>query len=72
MTKKEKKLQKMHPTDYILLIAQDLWQGRYQILSIILLKEFIKSNLNTDTMKKNVKFAELNAKIVTTFLKIQI
>ena len=26
---------------YNLLIAQDLWQAHYQILSIILLKEFI-------------------------------
>ena len=34
--------------DYNLLIAQDLWQAHYQIL-IILLKLFIKLNVNTDT-----------------------
>ena len=35
---KEKKSQELHPTDYNLLIAQDLWQAHYQILYIILLK----------------------------------
>ena len=34
--------------DYNLLIAQDLWQAYYQIL-IILLKLFVKLNVNTDT-----------------------
>ena len=37
----EKKLQKIYLTYYDLLIVQDLWQGHYQILSIIFLKEFI-------------------------------
>ena len=31
----EKKLQKMYPKYCILLIARDLWQAHYQILSII-------------------------------------
>ena len=48
----EEKLQKLHLKNYNLLIAQDLWQDHYQILSIILLKEFMKLNANTDTMIK--------------------
>ena len=40
-----------------ILIEQDLWQAYYQILSIIFLKEFIKLNVNTETMIKNVKLA---------------
>ena len=48
----EKKLQKIYPTYYNLLIAQDLWQASYQILSIIFLKEFIKLNVSTDTKIK--------------------
>ena len=32
----------------------------YQILSIIFLKEFIKLNVNSDTMLKYVKLVELN------------
>ena len=63
----EKKLQKIYLTYYNLLIAQDLWQAHYQILSIIFLKEFIKLNVNMDTMIKNVKLAELNINIAITF-----
>ena len=55
----EKKLQKMYLTNYNLLIEQDLWQVHYQIVPIIFLKEFIKLPVNTDTMIKNVKHAEL-------------
>ena len=43
-----------------LLIAQDLWQDQYQILLIILLKDFIKSNVNMDMIINNVKHVELN------------
>ena len=43
----EKKLQKLYLTDYNLLTAQDSWQVHYQILLIILLKEFIKLNVQT-------------------------
>ena len=64
----EKKLQKMYPIDYNLFIAKDYWQARYQILSIIFLKEFINVNFNTDTMIKNVKLAEININIATVFL----
>ena len=67
----EKKLQKIYLTYYNLLIAQDLWQAHYQILSIIFLKEFIKLNVNTDTVIKNVKLTELNINIGTVFLNTQ-
>ena len=30
------------------MIAQDLWQVNYQILSIIFLKEFLELNVNSD------------------------
>ena len=51
----KKKLQKIYLTYYNLLIAQDLWQAHYQILSIIFLKEFVESNDNSDMMIKIVK-----------------
>ena len=63
----ETKLQKIYLTYYNLLIVQDLWQVHYQILSIIFLKEFVKLNVNTDKMKRNVKLAELNIKIASAF-----
>ena len=64
----EKKLQSINLTYYNLLIAQRLWQGHHQILSIIFLKEFIKLNVNRDTMIKSLKLAELNVIIETFFL----
>ena len=65
----EKKLQKPYYTDYNVLILQDLWNAHYQILSIIFLKEFIKFNINTNTVIKNVKLVGLNTNIATAFLK---
>ena len=62
------KMQKQYPTDYILLIVQDLWQTYYQILLIIMLQEFIRLNVNTDMKIKNVKLTELSTKIATAFL----
>ena len=50
-------------------MAQDVWQAHYQISSIIFLKELIKLNVNTNTMTRNVKFAELNISICDCFLK---
>ena len=38
LIKMEKKLQKIYIIYYSLLIVQDLWQGHYQILSLIFLK----------------------------------
>ena len=61
----EKKLQKIYLTFCNLLIAQGLWQAYYQILSIILLKEFIKFNANTDP-------CGINISIATVFLNTQI
>ena len=68
----KKKLQKNYPRDCNLLIEEDLWQAHYQILSKIFLKEFIKLNVNTDTITKNLKIAELNISIATLFLNTQI
>ena len=62
----EKKLQKIYPTHYNLLIAQDLCRDYYQILLIIFLKKFIELNLYTNKMIKNVKHSELN-KILRLF-----
>ena len=64
---KEKKSQELHPTDYNLLIAQDLWQAHYQILYIILLKGIhkIKCKYRHDN---NVKNVESNAKIASAVL----
>ena len=56
----EKKLQKAYLIDYNLLIAQDLWQGHYQIISIIM-----------GAMVKNVKLVEWNINIVLVSLNIQ-
>ena len=65
------KLEKTCPTDYNLLIVQNFWEACYQVLLIILLKEFIKLNVNTNTIIKNVKLEELNKNIETALLKIQ-
>ena len=61
----DKKLQNIYLVSCILhslLIPQDLWQAHYQILSKNFLKEFIKLNVNTDTMTKIVKLADLHTK----------
>ena len=63
-----KKLQRIYPTYYNLLIVQDLWQVLYQILLIIFLKEFIKLNVNTNMM---MRLFELNMSIATVFLNTQ-
>ena len=66
----EKKSQKSYLTNCNLLIAQDLWQARCQILLIILLKEFKKLNENGG-MIINAKHVELNTKIVSAVLNTQ-
>ena len=71
LIKVEMKLQKIYLTYYDLLLVRDLWEAHYQILSIIFLKVFIKLNVNTDTMIKNLKIAELYIKIATVFLNTQ-
>ena len=52
LIKTENKPQKVYSTYYSLLVAQDLRQAHYQILSIIFLNKFIKSKVNTDNDKK--------------------
>ena len=71
MIKVEQKLQKIYATYYRLLIVQDLWQVHYQILSILLLKEFIELNVNSDMAIKNVKHVELNKSIANFFLNMR-
>ena len=61
----------MYLTYYNLLIAQDLWQAHYQILSIISLKEFIELLVNSDTMIKNVKNGELYISNATVLSNIK-
>ena len=63
----EKKLQKVYLSFYGLLIAQDLWQIHYQILSIFFLNEFIELNVNKDMMIKKMRHVELNIRIATVF-----
>ena len=67
----EKTLRKIYLAYYYLLIAQNLWQVRYQILSIIFLKELIELNVNLDTMIKNVKLVVLTVSIETAYSSIQ-
>ena len=60
-----KKLRKEYPIGYSLLIGEDLQQANNQILLIILLKEFIKLNLNMDKKIESEKRVELNSNIVS-------
>ena len=67
-----KKLQKIYLTYYKFVdSATFIAQAHYQILSIIFLKEFIKLNVNTSTMIKNVKLVELHSKCATVFFNTQ-
>ena len=53
VTKTDKNGEQLQKNIYnSLLIAQDLWQAHYQILSIIFLKKFIELNVNMDMMIK--------------------
>ena len=47
--------------------VQDAWQAIYQIL-LILQKEFINLDVDTDIITKNVERVELNTKIVSAVL----
>ena len=71
MLKAERNEKKLYPTDYNLLIAQNLWQAHYQILLIILLKKLIELNVNMNMIIRNVKHAELNTKNASPFLNTQ-
>ena len=65
------KLQKIYITYSNSLKKQGLWQAHYQILTIIFLKKFIKLNINTDTMIKNMKLVELHTNCAAVFLNTQ-
>ena len=66
----KKLARKIYLTYYSLLIAEDLWQAHYQILTIIFLKKLIELSVNTDMITKNVKFAKLNINKATLFLNM--
>ena len=67
----ENKLQKPFLTNYDLLMAQDLCRAYYQILLIILLNDFIKSNAKMDMIIKSVKHIEISSKIVNAVQNTQ-
>ena len=46
-------------------------ETHYQILSIIFLEEFMKLNVNTGLMKRNMKLLELHMKYATVFSNTQ-
>ena len=52
IVKIDKKFQDPYLIDENIIMAQNLWQVSYQILLIILLKEFIKLNVNMSMIKK--------------------
>ena len=66
---KIKKLQTPYITDYSLLIVQDLWQSHYQILLIVLQKEFIELNVNMGMIIKNVKTSGIKLEDCDCFLE---
>ena len=71
LVKEEKKLgQNTYPTNYNLLIVWNLLQVYYQILLIILVKKFIKLNVNMDMIMKNVQNREINTTITSTILNM--
>ena len=71
LVKEEKKLgQNSYPTNYNLLIVWNLLQVYYQILLIILVKKFIKLNVNMDMIMKNVQNREINTTITSTILNM--
>ena len=67
----EKNLEKPYLTKFNLLIVKDLWQAYYKILLIILMKEFIKQNINMNIIIKIAKREELNTKIMGAIFKTQ-
>ena len=56
-------------TDYKLLIAQDVWQAHSPISLIIFQKEFIKVNLNTETMIKKCETCGVKYKDFVSFFE---
>ena len=66
----EKKLQKIYPTYYNLLIAQDLWQVHHQILLIIFSGGIHQIKFGHDD--KKCEHVELNISGATVFWNTQI
>ena len=58
----------MHLTYDSLLIPQGLWQAHCEIL-LIFLKEFVKLNVNTDTIIKNSEICGIKNKYCNYFLQ---
>ena len=67
----DKKLQKSNLTDINFLIAQYLQSGHYQILLIILLKEFLKLNVKTEMTIKDTQLLAQDTKTVGGVLNPQ-
>ena len=65
----EKKSKKIYLIYYNLLIAQDLWQAHYQILSIIILKEFVELNINMNMKIKKSESCGINYEYYDCFLE---
>ena len=67
----ENKSQIPYLTNQNLLIAQNLWQVHYQILSIISMKEFITLNVYTDMIIKNARRVEPHTATLSAVLNTQ-
>ena len=65
----ENKLQNIYLTFYSILIAQDLWQAHYQILSIIFLKEFIELNVKYKHDDKKCETCGIKYKYCDCFIE---
>ena len=71
INKNGEEVTKIYPKYNNLLIAQNLWQAHYQILSIIFLKEFKELIVNSDTITNYLKLAELHTIYAIVFLTTQ-
>ena len=69
--KSGEKLYKLYLTYYSLSTTSGLWQVHYQILLIILLKEFIELNVNMGMIIKSFRHVELNTKVMIVVLNTQ-
>ena len=67
----KKTLQKIYLMLLKFIDSTRFMKAHHQILSIIVLKESIELNVNTDMMIKNVRLVELNISIATDFLNMQ-
>ena len=67
MIKKENKSLKLYPTDFNLSMANSL----SNLINNLVEKIHEKLNVDTDTMVKNMKLAELNAKVASAVLNTQ-